>query len=143
VKTLAPRLPRVCGLPGQRLSPSLGARSKRRISAAIPSSRRSRATPFHKAAVMTFNKALPLALVAACAAFGVTATAPVQAKGCIKGAVVGGVGGHLLGGHTVAGAAVGCAVGHHEAGKKAREQRNAQAARNNAAAQPPMAASAP
>ena len=34
--------------------------------------------------------------------------APAQAKGCLKGAAVGGVGGHVLGGHGLAGAAVGC-----------------------------------
>ncbi|WP_247882036.1 hypothetical protein [Azospirillum sp. TSH100] len=37
----------------------------------------------------------------------------------MKGAAVGGVAGHMVGsGHGVAGAAVGCAVGHHEAKKK-------------------------
>ena len=44
--------------------------------------------------------------------------APAQAKGCLKGAAVGGVGGHVLGGHGLAGAAVGCAVGRHRANKK-------------------------
>lgn len=44
--------------------------------------------------------------------------APAEAKGCLKGAAVGGVGGHLLGGHGLAGAAIGCAVGHHRANKK-------------------------
>jgi len=48
----------------------------------------------------------------------------VEAKGCLKGAAVGGLGGHVAGRHGLAGAAVGCAVGHHMA-KKA-EQRNAQ-----------------
>ena len=53
---------------------------------------------------------------------------PVVAKGCLKGAAVGGVGGHLVGkGHAVAGAAVGCAVGHHHA--KVAARRNAQPAR--------------
>jgi len=41
-----------------------------------------------------------------------------HAEGCTKGAVVGGVGGHVAGGHGVAGAAAGCAIGHHEAKKK-------------------------
>jgi hypothetical protein len=41
-----------------------------------------------------------------------------QAEGCTKGAVVGGVAGHVAGDHGVAGAAAGCAVGHHEAKKK-------------------------
>ena len=55
------------------------------------------------------------------------AAAPVLAKGCIKGAAVGGVGGHLVGkGHAVAGAAIGCAVGHHRATVAARKQAAAQ-----------------
>jgi hypothetical protein len=40
-----------------------------------------------------------------------------HAEGCTKGAVVGGVGGHVAGGHGVAGAAAGCAIGHHEEGQ--------------------------
>ena len=59
-----------------------------------------------------------------------------SAKGCLKGAAVGGVGGHLLGGHGVAGAAAGCAVGHHRANKRTAD---ASAARVNTA----PAASAP
>jgi hypothetical protein len=46
------------------------------------------------------------------------AHAAAHAEGCTKGAVVGGVGGHIAGGHGVAGAAAGCAIGHHEAKKK-------------------------
>lgn len=38
--------------------------------------------------------------------------------GCGKGAVAGGVVGHMAGKHGVAGAAVGCAIGHHSAKKK-------------------------
>jgi len=49
-----------------------------------------------------------------------SATAQVQAKGCLKGAAVGGVAGHLKH-HGVAGAAAGCAVGHHMANKKGKE----------------------
>ncbi len=49
-------------------------------------------------------------------------SAPADAKGCIKGALVGGIAGHLAGHHGVLGAAAGCAIGHHEAGK----QKNAQ-----------------
>ncbi|UAK26293.1 hypothetical protein [Sphingomonas nostoxanthinifaciens] len=53
--------------------------------------------------------------------------APVLAKGCLKGAAVGGVGGHFVGkGHAVAGAAIGCAVGHHRATVAARQQAAAQ-----------------
>jgi hypothetical protein len=45
-----------------------------------------------------------------------------SAKGCLKGAAVGGVGGHVVGGHGVAGAAVGCAVGRHRANKKDKQE---------------------
>ncbi len=56
------------------------------------------------------------------------ALAPAQAAGCLKGAAVGGVGGHVLGHHALLGAAAGCAVGHHEAGKHARQAAAAQPA---------------
>lgn len=41
-----------------------------------------------------------------------------NAKGCLKGAAVGGIGGHLAGHHGLIGAAAGCAIGHHMANKK-------------------------
>ena len=41
------------------------------------------------------------------------------AAGCASGAAVGAVAGHVAGRHGVLGAAAGCAVGHHEAAKKA------------------------
>ena len=41
-----------------------------------------------------------------------------QAKGCLKGAAVGGVGGHVAGHHGILGAAAGCAIGRHMANKK-------------------------
>jgi len=62
--------------------------------------------------------------VAAVALLGQSGPAP--AKGCIKGAVVGGVAGHYAGHHGFLGAAAGCAVGHHEANKHAKEQTNGQ-----------------
>ena len=37
------------------------------------------------------------------------------AVGCLSGAAVGGVAGHVAGHHGVIGAAAGCAVGHHAA----------------------------
>ena len=46
----------------------------------------------------------------------------VEAKGCLKGAAVGGVGGHLAGGHGVLGAGAGCLVGRHMANKKAKQE---------------------
>ncbi len=44
-----------------------------------------------------------------------------HAAGCLKGAVVGGVAGHLEH-HAVLGAVAGCAVGHHLAAKAKAEQ---------------------
>jgi hypothetical protein len=57
-----------------------------------------------------------------------------SAKGCIKGAAVGGVAGHVAGKHGVLGAAAGCAVGRHQANKKDRQE----AAANTQAAAPSM-----
>jgi hypothetical protein len=48
--------------------------------------------------------------------------APAQAVGCVSGAVVGGVAGHVAGHHGLLGAAAGCAVGHHEAVRRNREE---------------------
>ncbi len=48
-----------------------------------------------------------------------------EAKGCIKGALVGGVAGHFMHRHTLLGAAAGCIVGHHLAHKKEQEQKAA------------------
>lgn len=50
------------------------------------------------------------------------ATAPANAEGCVKGAIVGGVAGHFMHRHTLLGAGIGCAIGHHEANKRAREE---------------------
>ena len=59
-----------------------------------------------------------------------------SAAGCLKGAAVGGVAGHVAG-HGVLGAAAGCAVGHHEAGKKAKAaQQNANQPVQNGANNP-------
>lgn len=52
-------------------------------------------------------------------AIAITA-ASADAKGCIKGAIVGGAAGHLAH-HTFLGAAAGCVIGHHEAAKKEKE----------------------
>ena len=48
-----------------------------------------------------------------------------EAKGCLKGAVVGGVAGHFAGHHPIAGAAIGCAIGHHHAKGEARRETKA------------------
>ena len=62
-------------------------------------------------------------LIIATIAAASLATSPVLAKGCIKGAAVGGVAGHFVGrGHAVAGAAIGCVVGHHRAKVAAKKQ---------------------
>jgi hypothetical protein len=53
---------------------------------------------------------------------------PAQAAGCLKGAVIGGVAGHYAGHHGLLGAGAGCAIGHHEASKDAREQQQQQQA---------------
>ena len=50
-----------------------------------------------------------------------------SAKGCLKGAAVGGVGGHVAGGHGLVGAAAGCVVGRHMANKKDKQQQTSQA----------------
>jgi hypothetical protein len=47
---------------------------------------------------------------------------PAQAAGCLKGAAVGGLAGHVAGHHGVLGAGAGCAIGHHEANKQAHQQ---------------------
>jgi hypothetical protein len=46
---------------------------------------------------------------------------PAEAKGCIKGAFLGGIAGHFAGHHGVLGAAAGCLIGHHEANKPAHQ----------------------
>lgn len=61
-------------------------------------------------------------IIAALAAATLVAAGPADAKGCLKGAAVGGVGGHLAGHHAVLGAAAGCAIGHHRAAKAAKTQ---------------------
>jgi outer membrane lipoprotein SlyB len=64
-----------------------------------------------------------------------------NAAGCLKGAAVGGVAGHVAGKHGVVGAVGGCVVGRHMANKKAKKEkaeeqaRAEQAKRDQAAAQ--------
>lgn len=50
-----------------------------------------------------------------------SASSLAHAAGCLKGAVVGGVAGHLEH-HAILGAVAGCAVGHHLAAKAKAEQ---------------------
>jgi len=49
-----------------------------------------------------------------------------DAKGCIKGALVGGVAGHYTVRHGWLGAAAGCVIGRHEANRRARLQQTQQ-----------------
>jgi outer membrane lipoprotein SlyB len=65
-------------------------------------------------------KVFGIATVAVCLALGASAA---DARGCLKGAAVGGVAGHYVGHHGFLGAAAGCVIGRHEANKAARQQR--------------------
>ena len=47
---------------------------------------------------------------------------PADAKGCIKGAIIGGAAGHLAH-HGLIGAAAGCVIGHHHAKLRERAER--------------------
>lgn len=53
-----------------------------------------------------------------------TCASSAEAKGCLKGAAVGGVAGHYTGHHGLIGAAAGCVIGRHEANKRDRLQKN-------------------
>ena len=56
---------------------------------------------------------------------GLAATAmPADAKGCIKGALIGGVAGHYASRHGFLGAAAGCVVGHHLAKRQQAAKQN-------------------
>ena len=66
--------------------------------------------------------ALGLALAATMpAAVSHADEAPKPQGGTVKGAAVGAVAGHVMGGHTKTGAAVGAVAGHHE---KAKSENN-------------------
>jgi hypothetical protein len=67
---------------------------------------------------------VPAAVAIAVTALSFSAT-PAPAKGCLKGAAVGGVAGHFAGHHGLLGAGAGCIIGHHEANKHARERNRA------------------
>jgi len=62
---------------------------------------------------------------AAAVAFVSLGASGAQAAGCLSGAAVGGVAGHMAGHHGLLGAAAGCAVGHHMANQQ--RQRDQQA----------------
>ncbi len=64
---------------------------------------------------------MKIAIASAVAVLVFAAASSADAKGCIKGAMVGGVAGHFVH-HGWLGAAAGCLVGRHEANKHARQQ---------------------
>lgn len=67
-----------------------------------------------------------LAAFAVCALAIPTLVQPADAKGCIKGALVGGAAGHYMGHHGYLGAAAGCLIGRHQANKRARMETTGQ-----------------
>jgi hypothetical protein len=74
---------------------------------------------------------LTLAAVATVALLGGTIGAhaqdtPKPKGGTMKGAAVGAVAGHVMGGHAVAGAAAGAVIGHHEKAKSEKRISNGQ-----------------
>jgi hypothetical protein len=64
------------------------------------------------------KKSMIVAAAAMLTAVGL-ASSPANAAGCLKGAVIGGVAGHVVGHHGLLGAGVGCVIGHHEANRRA------------------------
>jgi hypothetical protein len=71
-------------------------------------------------------KAILLPAAFAVAVSGLTlSSTPAPARGCLKGAVIGGAAGHFAGHHGLLGAGAGCIIGHHEATKHARERERA------------------
>ncbi len=64
---------------------------------------------------------LPAAFAVAVTGLALGST-PASARGCLKGALIGGVAGHFVGHHGLLGAGAGCIIGHHEATKHARER---------------------
>lgn len=87
---------------------------------------------------MKFVTVKPILLLASIAFMGCAGIRTAFAAGCLTGAAVGGVAGHLPG-HGVVGAAAGCAIGHHEAFKKAKAAADQQAGQHapSSGANPP------
>jgi hypothetical protein len=59
---------------------------------------------------------------------------PANAKGCLKGALIGGVAGHYTVHHGLLGAAAGCIIGRHEAKSALRWSEKGQSIRRRAMA---------
>jgi hypothetical protein len=70
---------------------------------------------------MTYKTSIVACLSTVAVVAGLGFSGQASAKGCLKGAAVGGVGGHVLGHHALLGAAAGCIVGRHVANKKDRQ----------------------
>ena len=67
------------------------------------------------------RRLLTLAILTSSLTIGLAPAA--EARGCIRGALVGGVAGHYVGrGHAVAGAAAGCLAGRHLANRADRRR---------------------
>lgn len=64
------------------------------------------------------------ALIIAASAVVALAAGQAEAAGCLKGAAVGGLAGHMAH-HGVLGAVGGCVVGHHMAAKAQQQQQQA------------------
>jgi hypothetical protein len=89
-------------------------------------------------------KILSGAVIGAAACILAVAFTPISAnaKGCIKGAIIGGAAGHLAH-HTLLGAAAGCVIGHHEAVKADKAQQEQQLQNQQPQTQPSGSAPAP
>ena len=66
---------------------------------------------------------------AAVAALAIVSS-PADARGCLKGAAVGGVAGHYAGHHGLLGAAAGCLYGRHRANEQDRQTQTQSDPRN-------------
>jgi len=75
--------------------------------------------------ILNQRKKMKSKFIACAVAFAALLPGLSEAKGCLKGAAVGGVGGHFAGHHGLIGAAAGCAVGHHLANKPRPEKNSA------------------
>jgi hypothetical protein len=65
---------------------------------------------------------IKVAAGAALASLVLLAPSVSEAKGCIKGAFIGGIAGHYAGHHGFLGAAAGCLIGRHQAHAAERQQ---------------------
>ena len=72
-------------------------------------------------------------IVVGCAAIiiALASVTSANAKGCLKGAAVGGTAGHFAGHHGLLGAAAGCVIGRHEANKRNNLRTNDTQGRNS------------